>query len=241
MPFNEFSFNSYSEIFQLYGNSIRVCDYKKYKKGIVVRHDIDWDIKKAYEFSLFEKSIGVSSTYYVMITSEIYNIFSLKNSKMLKKMMENDFELGLHFDPMLYINRKKSLSYYFHKEIEIFEIFFEQKILSYSMHQPSVHGQYLKTDLIDAYSDDIFSDECYISDSCFNFRGKDPIKFLSKSKECLMQFLTHPSQWSKLGIKSYNEFVNYKISNFKDDLYKVYEFNYEFQKQKNIKINNLNL
>ncbi|MDC1450328.1 hypothetical protein N8477_06105 [Candidatus Thioglobus sp.] len=241
MSNNNFSFSAYAEIFSQYKSSIKVNEYKKHNKGIIVRHDIDWDIQKAYEFSEFEKSIGISSTYYVMITSNIYNVFSPINSFFLLKMIKNGFEIGLHFDPMLYTNRENSLSYYFHKEIEIFENFFQTKILSYSMHQPSIHGTYLKTNLIDAYSSEIFTDECYISDSCFNFRGKNPIEFLSKSTERLMQFLTHPSQWSESGINNYEEFVNYKIKNFKNEFYAVYEHNYEFQKQKKlIKINDLN-
>jgi hypothetical protein len=45
---NFFSLKYYKQIFNLYNTSIKVCDYKKYNKGIVVRHDVDWDITKAY-------------------------------------------------------------------------------------------------------------------------------------------------------------------------------------------------
>jgi hypothetical protein len=217
-----------------------IADYAKYQKGIIVRHDIDFDLVKAYEFSEFEKSLNINSTYYLLLTSPLYNPFSEANSAIIKKMIKNGFEIGLHFDPMVYENNHQNLDYHFHKEVAMFECFFETKLLSYSQHQPSVKSHQIKTDLIDAYSPDIFSDECYISDSCFNFRGKSPIDFLGKSQEKLVQFLTHPSQWSKKGDRSYDKFVNYKISNFKKDLYDVYEYNYEFQKQKkNIKINKL--
>ena len=229
---NNFSFQYYKQIFEIYNSSIRVCDYKKHDKGIIVRHDIDWDITKAYEFSILEKSIGITSTYYVMLTSEIYNIFSPSNVKMLNTMIDNGFEIGLHFDPMLYTNHSEDLSYYFNKEIALFESFFGIKIKSYSMHQPSVHGEYLKTDLIDAYHTDIFHTDFYISDSCFNFRGKNPIEFLKKSDSRLVQFLTHPSQWSEDGNLSYNNFINFKINDYKNKLFNVYEYNYTFNEQK---------
>jgi hypothetical protein len=167
-----------------------------------------------------------------MITSELYNIFSLTNIQMLKEMISNGFEIGLHFDPMIYMNKQKDLTYYFNKEVSIFERFFDIKIKSYSMHQPSVHGECLKTGLIDAYDSDIFHTDYYISDSCFNFRGKDPLKFLEKSNNRLVQFLTHPSQWSEDGTLSYNNFVNFKINDYKNKLFNVYEYNYTFNEQK---------
>jgi hypothetical protein len=210
-----------------------IADYAKYQKGIIVRHDIDFDLVKAYEFSEFEKSLNINSTYYLLLTSPLYNPFSEANSAIIKKMIKNGFEIGLHFDPMVYENNHQNLDYHFHKEVAMFECFFETKLLSYSQHQPSVKSHQIKTDLIDAYSPDIFSDDCYLSDSCFDFRGKNPQEFLQKSDVQLVQFLTHPAQWSEKGGLSYNPLVNHKLNLLKDDLYQVFKFNQTFNNQKN--------
>jgi hypothetical protein len=147
-------------------------------------------------------------------------------------MIANGFEIGLHFDPMVYENNNKKLDYSFQKEVVIFEDFFETKLRSFSQHQPSVKSHQIKTDLINAYHPDIFSDDCYLSDSCFDFRGKNPVEFLKRSDKQLVQFLTHPAQWSEKGEISYNPLFNHKLNLMKNDLYEVFEFNQTFNKQK---------
>jgi hypothetical protein len=212
--------------------TLTISDYINHKTGVIVRHDIDFDLKTAYEFSKFEKKLNITSTYYLLLTSPLYNPFSQKNSEMIQSMIRDGFEIGLHFDPMVYQGSSKSLEIYFQKEVEMFESFFETKLRSFSQHQPSVKSHQIQTDLINAYHSDIFSDNCYLSDSCFDFRGKNPVEFLKRSDKQLVQFLTHPAQWSEKGVLDYNPLVNHKLNLMKHDLYEVFEFNQTFNKQK---------
>ncbi|MEN8221314.1 MAG: hypothetical protein ABFS56_34205, partial [Pseudomonadota bacterium] len=80
--------------------------------------------------------------------------------------------------------------------VNILESVYGFKIRSYSMHNPSMHGKFIKINgLIDAYRADIFNDESYISDSCFSFRGKKPEVMIEKSKQRLVCLLTHPAHY----------------------------------------------
>ncbi len=212
--------------------TLTIIDYVTHQKGVIVRHDIDFDLILAYEFSQFEKSLNINSTYYLLLTSPLYNPLSLNNSAMIKEMISNRFEIGLHFDPMVYESSSKNLDYHFQKEVEMVENFFETKIHSFSQHQPSVKNHQIKTDLINAYHPDIFNDDCYLSDSCFDFKSKNPEEFLQRSDKQLVQFLTHPAQWSDTGGMNYNPLVNHKLNLMKNDLYEVFEFNKTFNQQK---------
>ena len=74
------------------------------------------------------------------------------------------------------------------------------EIKSISLHNPSVHGKYpLFKGMINAYDKTIFSDENYISDSCFDFRGKDPFKFIENIQHGVVQILLHPLHFSEEG------------------------------------------
>lgn len=168
---------------------------------IILRHDVDFDLKAAYNVSLIEEECGVESTFFIMTTCDTYNPLSPKNRLMLLKMANNGFEIGLHFDPTVYgdipqneLNSKVDL------EVKILESIIGQKIKSISLHNPSIHGQYPKFEgYINAYNMDFFNDESYMSDSCMNFRGKDPFEFVSKANEKPIQILLHPLHYTENG------------------------------------------
>ena len=148
--------------------TICVKDYKKHHKGVIVRHDIDYSLEMAYEFSRYEKLNKINSTYYILLTSNVYNIFSYSSQKIIKQMISDGFEIGLHFDPLAYgdLGEKNDYLKKMTIEIEMFEEFYGKKIYSYSMHNPFASGIYLNNpELINAYDARIFSNENYISDS----------------------------------------------------------------------------
>jgi len=194
---NYFSVEQYIDILKKAETTLCVKDYKKYDKGLIVRHDVDWSIETAYELFLIEKDIGVISTYYLLLTSELYNPFSKRSRAMIEEMLTNGFEIGIHFDITAYSSRDNDeLLGYMQREIDMFDRLYDYKIESYSMHGPSLTNVYLKNhNMIDAYNPSIFNNDCYISDSSFSFRGKNPYEFVEMSKQGLVQFLTHPDQY----------------------------------------------
>jgi hypothetical protein len=98
-------------------------------KKIVIglRHDIDLDLKVAYEFSKIEYDLGFRSTYFILHTAPYYladqNNMALHSEKIipiLKKMQnERHFEIGWHndlvtlqviynFDPVVFLHNELS-------------------------------------------------------------------------------------------------------------------------------------
>ncbi len=213
--------DDYIEALKGVDRTLCVKDYKKFKSGLIVRHDIDESIDFAYELYRLEKENQIKSTYYLLLTSDLYNPFSLRNKKILNEMVESGFEIGLHFDPMAYSSGDMLDN--FKKEIEMFEKYLGIKLYSYSMHNPSITGEYVKySGLIDAYSSEIFCDECYISDSTFNFRGKDFHEFIKKSKDRLIQLLIHADHLVANGEISYKMPIKKMLSNYLDKIDSTY-------------------
>lgn len=105
-------------------------------------------------------------------------------------MIEMGHEIGLHFDPTLYTDNLESAV---KKEADILSFAIQAKVRSISLHNKSVHGQYpMFKDFVNAYDPKLFSDKTYISDSRFDFRGKDPFEFINNIDSGTVQVLLHP-------------------------------------------------
>jgi hypothetical protein len=220
-------------------NVLRIMDIKdNHKSGLVLRHDVDESIDFAYTLYLSEKSIGVKSTFYILLTSDLYNPFSKKNRAYLEKMHIDEFEIGLHFDPLAYTNVEDSfLIEKFEEEIFIFEKTLDIKLHSYSMHQPSVSGKYINHDkLINAYDKELFTIDRYISDSAFTFRGKNLNEYIEKSNHEIIQLLIHPDHLISNGKISYEPAIQQLVKNYIENIDSLYHENLIYkQEQNNIK------
>ncbi|WP_252250256.1 hypothetical protein [Clostridium sp. ZBS13] len=192
---------------------------KNIKSGFVLRHDVDFDLGKAYKMFEIEKNLNVKSTYFILTTSDLYNINSKINRDILIKMNRSGFEIGLHFDPTIYGGISlEDMIVKVREEANIIENIIENKIKSISLHNPSIHNQYPKFDgYINAYSKEFFNSDLYISDSCKNFRGKNLNEFIEKGKHEIIQVLFHPIHFGKeelTYVTSFNKIIKSKIENF---------------------------
>ncbi|MBW6408569.1 hypothetical protein [Clostridium weizhouense] len=186
------------------------------KSGFILRHDIDFNVEKAYIMSNMEAEINVKSTYFVLTTSDIYNINCKKNRQMLIDMNKNKFEIGLHFDPTIYGDISlEQMQIKMKNEVNIIENIIGNRVESISLHNPSVHNRYPNfKGYKNAYSKEFFNPDLYISDSCKDFRGKNIYTFIQKGENNLIQVLFHPIHFSKKEesyITCFNGIINDKI------------------------------
>jgi hypothetical protein len=210
---NFFKYQNLKEFLHYMKSISRVTSMTNWDGGnaIILRHDVDVDIKPAYILSLIEEGCDIESTFFVMVTSPLYNPLSSENQKMLSKMANNGFEIGLHFDPFIYgnisLNKLKSKV---DMEAKILESICNHKVTSVSLHNPSIHGQFPIFDgYRNAYHKDIFSDDVYLSDSCMNFRDKNPFEFVKRAKKTPIQILLHPIHYTEEGNNYIAIFCNY--------------------------------
>ena len=75
-----FTYRAYVEIIHLLEDmkyEIASYDnYLDYDKCAILRHDVDYMMQNAYKLGQIEYDRGVKSTYFLLITSDFYNVFS---------------------------------------------------------------------------------------------------------------------------------------------------------------------
>lgn len=186
---------------------------------IVLRHDIEFSVERAFAMSQLESEMGVCATYFVQLANNAYNVFSERNGDMLRDMYARGHEIGLHY----HIGRSREPETV-RQEIEvqcgILEKMLGIPIRSYSMHRPAAETNYYLTDipgLINAYAPAFFSykktvdadtelDVKYIADSQhrwnYGYPDADTLRTYPK-----IQLLIHPDYWSVTGLDTKDNFV----------------------------------
>jgi len=197
----------------------------KNKKTIILRHDVDFDIKAAYRLFSLEERCGVTSTFFIMTTCHTYNPCSFENRTMIAKMAKAGFEIGLHFDSSIYGSiSQKELVKKIDFEAAILASITGQKVKSISQHRPFALGKYfLVSGYRNAYDPKIFSSEQYISDSRMIFQ-KDIYQFLTGAGKFPIQILLHPFHYNN-SQKDYQgiiyQFVDDFVGQIDDDFRKM--------------------
>ena len=195
-----FTYKSYIELLNRlrlfkYENS-NYFDWSTSKKPLILRHDIDYDIKKALKLAEIEANQGFLGTYFVLLTSDFYNVFSRRNIEDLKSIEIMGHTIGLHFDEMNYpeiVGDKEAVVRKILKEAQILENALEIPIRVVSMHRPS--KEILQDNLeipgmINSYSETFFRDFKYLSDS--RRRWREPVEeIVSSNKYNKLHILTH--------------------------------------------------
>jgi hypothetical protein len=199
------------------------------KNGIILRHDVDLDIRPAYELAKLEKACSVNSTFFIMTTQSTYNPAFIKNAKMLREMVSMGFEIGLHFDPSIY-PEKIDLKTKVDEEAQLLENILDTPIESISLHNPARFGQFPLFDgYNNAYDKRIFSDSNYISDSRMIFK-KDLLSFVEKAKTETVQVLLHPLHYSPTG-HGYDEIFLSFMRDFSGDIDEHFKQNITYANQ----------
>lgn len=217
-----FSFNDYKEIIRIIKSTDRYMDYHKAltsDKFILMRHDVEYSVERAYELAKVESSMDFTSTFFFQWTNNSYNILSRKNKDLIKDMHERGHTIGLHF-ALNGMTDMEQIRKQIAKEMDILNSMFEFKIDTFSIHRPSkdVLRENIKLPgIINAYQDEFFTfaenvtentpvSVKYLSDAnhIWRYGYPDEKNILENDK---VQILTHPFAWCK---KGYDNFDNYK-------------------------------
>ena len=217
----DFSFEAYGKLAKtVIENGYDFCCYHDYlnsKKPCILRHDVDFDLECASNFAAFEQNIGdelgvgLNSTYFVLLNTDFYNVFSGASRKLLCAIMESGQNIGLHFDETQYGDDPDLLRipYHLEKELDVLSDIVGQKIDVVSMHRPS--RRFLDADMkfpgvINSYSKTFFKEFKYVSDSRMNWR-EDVFGVVESGEYGSINILTHPI-WYKEKQESHREIIS---------------------------------
>lgn len=217
-----FSFDDYREIVRIVKSVGTHATYKEAlerDKFILMRHDVEYSVDRAFALAKVESGMDFTSTYFFQWTNNSYNVLSRRNMDMIKDMHERGHHIGLHFAlngmTDMELIRKRIV-----KEMDILSEMFGFKIDTFSFHRPSkdVLRENIKLPgIINAYQDDFFTfaenvtedtpvKVKYMSDAnhIWRYGYPDEANITGYDK---VQILTHPFAWCK---KGYDNFDNYK-------------------------------
>lgn len=146
-----------------------------------------------------EAGSGYTSTYFILVTSEFYNVLSKVGRDSLRKISSLGHALGLHFDPSLYqsTNLESDIS----QECDLLEQIVSRPIEVIAPHRPrAVCPQWLGWDgfpagRLHAYHPRFFNEAGYVSDSAGRWAFGHPLDHEKVAQNRGIQLLTHPHLW----------------------------------------------
>ena len=136
---SDFTYDSYRALLQtLKTNGYRFCFFDECDNGkkCILRHDIDFDIKKSLELARIENKLGAKSTFFVLLKTNFYNPISKSSIDMLKEIVKLGHCIGLHFDEKSYDDNCDVVRL-IKTESDILEKALGFPIRCVSMHRPS--------------------------------------------------------------------------------------------------------
>lgn len=171
-------------------------DWQNSPRCVILRHDIDNDIARALSFAKLEAELHVKGTYFVLVSSDLYNAFSRKSTEMLKNILDYGHGVGLHFDETKYQDSMGDAEKVWHHIIEeagLLEKAIGQPVTCVSMHRPSqeiLDADLMVPGIINSYGKTFFHTFKYLSDS--RRRWREPVEEIVKSgKYDRLHILTH--------------------------------------------------
>ncbi|MDE7247636.1 MAG: hypothetical protein K2N43_07090, partial [Lachnospiraceae bacterium] len=180
----QFTYECYQALLkELKDHGYQIADYESWRQKdrcAILRHDVDYDVQKAVEMAEFEQTQGVTSTYFVLLTSNFYNVFSKETCQAIRKMINCGHTIGLHFDEVRYpelAGDPEGITQKIAEEAQILGMAVGHKVNTVSMHRPS--KEILEADLqipgmINSYGKVFFKDFKYVSDS--RRRWREPVE-----------------------------------------------------------------
>lgn len=180
---------------------------------VILRHDIDLSIDDSLVMARLERDLDINSTYFVLVTSDLYNAASKKNRRMLREIGEMGHEIGLHFDETVYDPCDLDcMDRLILEEAHILEDYIDASVTTVSMHRPSerILGSNLAIPgMENSYSSVFFNQFKYLSDS--SMRWREPVEEIIESEEYdKLHILTHAFWYKgKSMSETLTEFINH--------------------------------
>ena len=189
--------NLISDLKDLSYDFVTFNDFSSQHKQIILRHDIDFSLGDALEMARVESEVYISATYFFLLGSQFYNLFSKAGKNTLLSIIELGHEIGLHFDASIYDESEMPSKILY--ERGILQDQAETPVKTFSFHRGAL--SHLGTDsgyfgIDGAYDKKFFKDIGYCSDSEGRWRYHHPLAHPCVQEKKSFQLLIHPIWWS---------------------------------------------
>lgn len=224
----KFTFEAYNALIdELHKNDYTIANYHNYQeteKCAILRHDVDYSMEKALEMAEYENKIGVKSTYFVLLTSDFYNLLSKKNRDIISKIVKYGHDIGLHFDEMRHDEQEKTttgVKLLIEREAQLLSEILDYNIKSVSMHRPSKEtldaDYHFDNGLVNSYGKEFFHEFKYVSDSRMRWR-ENVDEIINSNQHKRIHILTH-AFWYNHEEQTMKKIIEKFINEGKQDRY----------------------
>lgn len=207
----DFTYDYYKKLLLTIKDNFNICSFaeipqqlkdlnKSSKSNILVRHDIDLDLEKAYEMAKIENELGIPACYMIMTNSPFYSLNDKVSQEYLQQIQELGHEIALHYDLNDNIKTNDILDNNVQADIDnsikMIENVIGKTVKSISFHRPIpelINGPLYVNGCVNAYAKELMG--WYLSDSKGRWREGEPSLKLSEPTKPLLQFLVHPFWW----------------------------------------------
>lgn len=231
----DFTFSAYTSLLNELKKDYEFTSFSRVKYShqslhskVILRHDIDLSLEKAVEMAEQEAEMDIPAVYFLFLRSPFYNLFSHKGEKLVKRIIELNHYIGLHFDYSPFMNiTPAEVTYHILKQVDFMEKFYSIKLDSVSFHRPFDIDFFQKLELgiyPHAYEKVFLKDFKYISDSRGLWRYGHPFDQEAFKNKLPLQILIHPIWWKKDDheMEAYDklrEWKNFYDENFYENAY----------------------
>ena len=175
------------------------------KPHLLLRHDVDIELKYALEIAKIEKACNVHSTFFVLVTSDFYNALSEVSFLYMKEILDCGHQIGIHVD-IGSVERFADIEKKVIKEAQILSSFLSTDINTFSFHRPSSLERFRDYHQIEIdgftnyYEPRLFESISYVSDSRGGWFHGHPLEKEEVKQRRALHLLTHPIWWSSLAV-----------------------------------------
>jgi hypothetical protein len=167
--------------------------------GCILRHDCDYDLVAAGALARIESALGIHSTWFLMLHSEMYNLLSAPNRDIIDTILRQVHRIALHFSPGFYGAIDDTLPDRVDEERDLVQRLFGQEITVVSFHQPTapILDNKIKIRCCNTYDREDMAGYHYISDSNMIWREACPTVLFFERRHAHLQLLLHPEWWTE--------------------------------------------
>jgi hypothetical protein len=191
---------------------------------LVLRHDIDLVIRPALEIARIEHEQGLQATYFVLLRSPFYNVFSRSNVETILQIHGYGHQIATHIDLAFYDDDWANAL----MEVEIlskYYPFINTRLVS--LHS-SCDLQLMPIDVFqqldNVYGSAVRGDVAYISDSTGRWRYGHPLESEAFHARKPIQLLTHPIWWVEAGETATQKLERWLYSDYQNGCTTLKEF-----------------
>ena len=180
---------------------------------LILRHDLDFSLHLAEGVAEIENELGCSATYFVLTTSDFYNVRSPASVAALHRLQALGHTIGLHFDPMSHGGDQHDLRSRIERDADVLSgILGGPPLDTVSFHRPGERtsdvGQSFPG-FVNAYEPKFFQNMGYCSDSRGRWRYQHPLDHPAVRDRRALQLLTHPIWWTVEGADATDKLRNF--------------------------------